>query len=122
MMHFPFQVCIFVQGAHHPPLHPEQPGVAGEKPREIWQEASQIWLRRVSISVHIKNNQNLPSHLQLHRAGGGTQAVEPGPRVGGARQGRRQGDGRPACLVQQLDEQLLEKNNQNFEIFHVLRM
>ena len=53
---FPLQVCIFVQGAHHPPLHPEQPGVAGEKPREIWQEASQIWLRCVSISVHKKAN------------------------------------------------------------------
>ena len=29
--HFPLQVCIFVQGAHHPPLHPEQPGLAGEE-------------------------------------------------------------------------------------------
>jgi len=84
--HFAPQVCIFVQGAHHPPVHPEQPGLAGEEPGEVWQEASQVWL------------------CCLHGARGCSQAIEPGPRVSGARQGRRQGDGRPACFVQQLDD------------------
>ena len=104
--HFAPQVCIFVQGAHHPPVHPEQPGLAGEEPGEVWQEASQVWLCCVSIFVHFfKVNKSILSfHFQLHGARGCSQAIEPGPRVSGARQGRRQGDGRPACFVQQLDD------------------
>ena len=31
---------ILIFRSHHPSLHPEQPGMAGEKPREVWQEAS----------------------------------------------------------------------------------
>ena len=39
---------------------------------------------------------------QVHRAGGGQEAAVPGLRHGRPRQGRCQGDGRPARHLQQL--------------------